>query len=60
MDGELASDQPYKKTEERRSARLNTQLKRKIRRRLMDTLRDKWLVLCSGSEKTMTRYIGSM
>jgi hypothetical protein len=41
MDGELTSDQPYEKTEERRSARLNTQPKRKIRCGLMDTLRDK-------------------
>jgi hypothetical protein len=41
MDGALASDQPYEKTEERRSARLNTQPKRKIRSGLMDTLRDK-------------------
>jgi hypothetical protein len=41
MDGELTSDQPYEKTEECHSARLNTQPKRKIHRRLMDTLRDK-------------------
>jgi hypothetical protein len=41
MDGALASDQPYEKTEERRSAWLNTQPKRKIRSGLMDTLRDK-------------------
>jgi hypothetical protein len=41
MDGALTSDQPYEKTEEHRSARLNTQPKHKIRRGLMDTLRDK-------------------
>jgi hypothetical protein len=41
MDGELASDQLYEKTEERHSARLNTQPKCKIRCGLMDTLRDK-------------------
>jgi hypothetical protein len=41
MNGELASDQPYEKTEEHCSAWLNTQLKRKIHRGLMDTLRDK-------------------
>jgi hypothetical protein len=38
MDGELASNQPYKKTEEHHSARLNTQPKCKIQCGLMDTL----------------------
>jgi hypothetical protein len=41
MDGELASDQPYEKTEEHHLAQLNTQPKRKICRGLMDTLHDK-------------------
>jgi hypothetical protein len=41
MDGALTSNQPYEKTGERRSARLNTQPKRKIRHGLMDTLHDK-------------------
>jgi hypothetical protein len=41
MDGVLASNQPYKKTEECRSAQLNTQPKCKICSGLMDTLRDK-------------------
>jgi hypothetical protein len=39
--GELASDQPYKRTADHRSLRLNTSLKCKIRSGLMDTLYDK-------------------
>jgi hypothetical protein len=41
MAGELASDQPYESTADRRSERLNTAKKRQTRRGLMDTLRDK-------------------
>jgi hypothetical protein len=41
MDGELASNQPYEKSEECHLARLNTQPKCKICHGLIDTLRDK-------------------
>jgi hypothetical protein len=41
MARELASDQPYESTADRRLERLNTAKKRQTRHGLMDTLRDK-------------------
>jgi hypothetical protein len=54
--GELASDQQYKRTVDCHSSKLNTLLKCKIYSGLMDTLYDKWLVLSSGSKKKKTQY----